>query len=95
MEVLVKSQEVGEAREKLSAKSESTEDFRISFNPGYLIDGVTAVDSDEVVFRLNEPLKPGLLVPGSNEEKGNEAPESGEEKDFLYLIMPMRDPYGE
>jgi DNA polymerase III subunit beta len=98
VEVLVKSQEVGEAREKLAARSESTDEFRISFNPGYLIDGVTAVDTDDVIFRLNESLKPGLIVPGSEGSEGensNDAPAPGEEKDFLYLIMPMRDPYGE
>ncbi len=94
VEVLVKSQEVGEAREKLAAKSESSEEFRISFNPGYLIDGVTAVDTEDVVFRLNESLKPGLIVPGSG-ENGDGNPGGGEEPDFLYLIMPMRDPYGE
>ena len=87
-------EEVGEAREKLAAKSESSEEFRISFNPGYLIDGVTAVDTEDVVFRLNESLKPGLIVPGSG-ENGDGNPGGGEEPDFLYLIMPMRDPYGE
>jgi len=98
VEVLVKSQEVGDAREKLPARSENTDDFRISFNPGYLIDGVTAVDTEDVVFRLNESLKPGLIVPGeesSGDGNGGSAPTPGEEKDFLYLIMPMRDPYGE
>src|SRR5215217_3741756 len=44
--------------------------------------GVSAIDSENVVFKLNEPLKPGLIVPEEN----------GEEPDFLYLIMPMRDP---
>ncbi|MDN5698424.1 MAG: DNA polymerase III subunit beta, partial [Rubrobacter sp.] len=92
VEVLVKSQEVGEAREKLAAKSESDEEFRISFNPGYLISGVNAVDTENVVFRLNESLKPGLIVPGAG-ENGDSG--GGEEPDFLYLIMPMRDPYGE
>jgi DNA polymerase-3 subunit beta len=43
------------------------------------------VDTEKVVFKLNEALKPGLIVPGEN---GG----TGEEPDFLYLIMPMRDP---
>jgi DNA polymerase-3 subunit beta len=71
---------VGDAHERLSASSE--DEFLISFNPGYLLDGVSAIDSENVVFKLNEPLKPGLIVPEEN----------GEEPDFLYLIMPMRDP---
>ena len=80
VEVTVRSGEVGEAREKLPATSE--DDFHISFNPSYLLDGVSAVDSEKVLFKLNEPLKPGLIVPETD----------GEEPDFLYLIMPMRDP---
>ncbi len=86
VEVIVRSQEVGEAHETLAATSE--DDFYISFNPGYLLDGVTAVDTENVVFKLNEQLKPGLIVPGTSGDNGD----SGEEPDFLYLIMPMRDP---
>ncbi len=84
VEVIVRSQEIGEAHEKLAATSD--DDFHISFNPGYLLDGVAAIDTEKVLFKLNESLKPGLIVPGS--ENGD----SGEEPDFLYLIMPMRDP---
>ncbi len=80
VEVTVRNGEVGEARERLSATSE--DDFHISFNPSYLLDGVSAVDSEEVLFKFNESLKPGLIVPKTD----------GEESDFLYLIMPMRDP---
>ena len=86
VEVTVRNGEVGEAREKLPAGSE--DEFHISFNPTYLLDGVSAVDSENVLFRLNESLKPGLIVPGSSDDGGSD----GEEPDFLYLIMPMRDP---
>ncbi len=81
VEVSVRNGEVGEAREKLSANSE--DEFHISFNPSYLLDGVSAVDSEKVLFKLNESLQPGLIVPENDE--------NGEESDFLYLIMPMRD----
>ena len=83
VEVIVRNGEVGEAHERLPATSE--DDFLISFNPGYLLDGVSAIDTEKVVFKLNEALKPGLIVPGQNGE-------GEEEPDFLYLIMPMRDP---
>ena len=82
VEVSVRNGEVGEARERLPSNAEG-EEFRISFNPTYLIDGVTAVDSDKVRFKLNEALKPGLIVPDTEDE---------DEPDFLYPIMPMRDP---
>ncbi len=81
VEVSVRNGDVGEARERLPATSE--DEFHISFNPSYLLDGVSAVDSERVLFRLNESLKPGLIVPEI---------EAKEEPDFLYLIMPMRDP---
>ena len=81
VEVIVRNGEVGEAHERLPATSE--DDFLISFNPGYLLDGVSAIDTEKVIFKLNEALKPGLIVPGEDGE---------EEPDFLYLIMPMRDP---
>jgi DNA polymerase-3 subunit beta len=81
VEVIVRNGEVGEAHERLPATSE--DDFLVSFNPGYLLDGVSAIDTEKVVFKLNEALKPGLIVPGVDGE---------DEPDFLYLIMPMRDP---
>lgn len=79
VEVIVRSQEIGEARETLAADSE--DEFYISFNPSYLMDGVSAIDAKNVVFRFNEPMKPGMILP------------EGKEGEFLYLIMPMRDPY--
>jgi DNA polymerase III subunit beta len=82
VEVIVRNGEIGEAHERLEATSE--DEFFISFNPGYLLDGVSAIDTEKVVFKFNEALKPGLIVPG--EDGGDEEP------DFLYLIMPMRDP---
>src|ERR687886_479211 len=81
VEVIVRNGEVGEAHERLPATSE--DEFLISFNPSYLLDGVSAIDTEKVVFKFNEPLKPGLIVPGEADQ---------EEPDFLYLIMPMRDP---
>src|ERR671912_27538 len=79
VEISVRNGEVGEAHEKLPATSE--DEFHILFNPSYLLDGVSAVDSEKVLFKLNEPLKPGLIVPQTD----------GEEPDYLYLITPMRD----
>ncbi|MDP8974461.1 MAG: DNA polymerase III subunit beta [Actinomycetota bacterium] len=88
VEVTVRNGEVGEARERLPASSVGEDNFHISFNPSYLLDGVSAVDSEKVLFKLNESLKPGLIVPGNSDDDGS----SSKEPDFLYLIMPMRDP---
>jgi DNA polymerase-3 subunit beta len=83
VEVIVRNGEVGEAHERLPASSE--DEFLISFNPSYLLDGVSAIGTEKVIFKFNEPLKPGLIVPGAGGD-------SDEGPDFLYLIMPMRDP---
>jgi DNA polymerase-3 subunit beta len=88
VEVMVRNGEVGEARERLPASSANDEDFHISFNPGYLLDGVSAVDSEKILFKLNESLKPGLVVPDTSTDDDSD----GGDPDFLYLIMPMRDP---
>jgi DNA polymerase-3 subunit beta len=66
--------EVGEARQTVAIKYQG-KDFAIAFNPGYLMDPLKALDTDEVYFELIDELSPGVL-------KTNEP--------FLYVIMPMR-----
>jgi DNA polymerase-3 subunit beta len=69
------TQDVGQAEEALDVEF-SGEPFEIGFNPGYLIEGVDAVDDDQAVLRFTSPLRPGLV--------------SGPGDDFTYLIMPIR-----
>lgn len=87
MEVSVKDErlKLGEVRERLAAeaKPESDEEFRISFNPAELLDGVEAADAPVSIMSTNEPLKPVQIAA---------ATEGGEEPDFRYLLMPMRRP---
>ena len=64
------------AQESLDAKFEGTE-LTVAFNPLFLLDGIDAVDADEVVLETIDPLKPATL----------RAADSG---DFLYLLMPVR-----
>src|SRR5919205_862440 len=47
-----------------------------------------AGSEDDFHISFNPTLKPGLIVPGRSDDEGS----NGEEPDFLYLIMPMRDP---
>lgn len=76
VELSVIRQEVGEASELLEAEY-SGEDMTIAFNTRYLMDGIGAVDDDQVVIETSDPLKPGLMHGGSSEE-------------FRYLLMPVR-----
>jgi len=49
----------------------------IAFNPKYLMDGVSAMGSDEIEIQMIDGLKPSVIR-GVGEE------------DFLYLLMPVR-----
>ena len=59
----------------------SGDDLSIAFNPQYLLDGLTAIDSDTVRISFTEPGKPALLT-------GKPGPDSNPE--FRYLLMPIR-----
>ena len=69
------TQDVGQAEETLDVEF-SGEPFEIGFNPGYLVEGVDAVDDASAVLRFTSPLRPGII--------------SGPDEDFTYLIMPIR-----
>ncbi|MBM7783949.1 DNA polymerase III subunit beta [Tenggerimyces flavus] len=56
----------------------------VSFNAGYLLDGLEGVDTDFVVLSYNEGLRPALL-------RGTTALEGGEPReDSTYVAMPRR-----
>ena len=59
----------------------SGDDLSIAFNPQYLLDGLTAIDSDTVRISFTEPGKPALLT-------GKPSPDGNPE--FRYLLMPIR-----
>ena len=74
--VSARTPDVGEASETIPVPF-SGETFEIGFNPEFLRDGLESVESDELVLKLINPLRPGLI----------ESPDGGE---FVYLIMPIR-----
>jgi DNA polymerase III subunit beta len=57
------------------------DDLSIAFNPQYLLDGLTAIDSDTVRISFTEAGKPALLT-------GKPGPDGNPE--FRYLLMPVR-----
>ena len=57
------------------------EDLTIAFNPNYLLDGLTAMDSDTTRIAFTEPGKPALLT-------GKPGPDGS--PDYRYLLMPFR-----
>lgn len=76
VECTVVTQEVGQATEDVDAKYEGT-DLVIGFNPAYLLDGLDAIQGNEVVLETESPSKPAVL-------------RTAEGDDYLYLLMPVR-----
>lgn len=76
LELSAIAQDVGEAHEWVEAKYDG-EDLVVAFNPQFLLDGLDAAGSTEVVLESTDPLKPAVL-------RGTDSP------DFLYLLMPVR-----
>lgn len=72
--------ELGEAVESLPIQYEGDE-LEVSFNAQYILDFLSAVDGEEVVFRLKDPASQGLLEPREP---------SSETSRYKYVIMPMR-----
>jgi DNA polymerase-3 subunit beta len=76
LELSAIAQDVGEAHEALEAKYEGT-DLTVAFNSQFLLDGIDAAASDEVVLESIDPLKPAVM-------------KATDSADFLYLLMPVR-----
>ncbi|MCL2150741.1 MAG: DNA polymerase III subunit beta, partial [Coriobacteriia bacterium] len=74
--VSAKTMDVASATETLDAQVEG-EYQETGFNHQYIIDGLSVMDNDEVLFESQGALKPGVLKT------------EGEDK-FLYLTMPVR-----
>ena len=71
------AQDVGSGSESLAAEI-SGEEIEIAFNVRYLLDGVKAMGSDQVVLQCNAPTTPAVLAP------------VGEANPLMYLIMPIQ-----
>ena len=71
------AQDVGSGSESLAAEI-SGEEIEIAFNVRYLLDGVKAMNADQVVLQCNAPTTPAVLAP------------VGDENPFTYLVMPIQ-----
>jgi DNA polymerase-3 subunit beta len=54
------------------------DDLTIAFNPAFLLDGLSAIDSDTARLSFTAPTKPAVLT---GKEGG---------ADYRYLLMPVR-----
>ncbi|MBN8571984.1 MAG: DNA polymerase III subunit beta, partial [Ignavibacteria bacterium] len=51
-----------------------------AFNTGFLLDAVNQIETNEIIFKMNQPSKASIAYP--TEQPDNE--------DFIELIMPVR-----
>jgi len=78
MELYSSNPEIGEARDKLDVEYKGPK-IEVGFNSQYLLDFLTALSSEKVVFRLKDENSSALLQP---EPKGDVS--------ALYVLMPMK-----
>ena len=76
LELSAIAQDVGEAHESVEAKFDGGE-LIVAFNAQFLLDGIEAAGSSDLVLETVDPLKPAVL-------------RNPESTDFLYLWMPVR-----
>jgi DNA polymerase-3 subunit beta len=70
------------AREEVEG-SLSGDEITIAFNPGYLLDGLTAMNSPQVQFSFTTATKPAVLQPLTGD---SDTPDG----EYRYLLMPVR-----
>ena len=69
----------GEAKEHVACVY-NADDLEIGFNAIYLVDILSHIDSDEIVFSFNSSVKAAIITPAAAKEN----------EDVLMLVMPMR-----
>jgi DNA polymerase-3 subunit beta len=76
LEVSAHTPDIGEGQEILDAQYEG-EELVIAFNPQFLHDGASAMQSEKIVLEAADGLKPAIL-----HDEGDQQ--------FTYLLMPVR-----
>lgn len=67
-----------EGNERMNCQYDG-EDLQIAFNAKFLIEMLSAAETDEVVVELSTPTKAGIIKPTEKEEN----------EDLLMLVMPL------
>ena len=76
LRVTTSNPDLGEATEDLGVENASGE-ITIGFNSRYMIDALSAIDSERVDLSLEDDLSPGVLRPAEDEH-------------YTCVVMPMR-----
>lgn len=76
IKVWASTKQVGEGSTKLKGEV-SGEDLEVAFNSHFFLEGLEALNGKKVKIKFSGSLKPAII-------------ESGEEKNFSYLVMPVK-----
>ena len=76
LDLSVTLQDVGTSSGHIDAKYEGA-DLTIAFNPQFLLEGIDAVEADEIALDSIDHLKPATL-------------RAADDSDYMYLLMPVR-----
>lgn len=79
LEIFSQSQEVGESRSYIPCQIKG-EDMAVSFNWRFLVDGVSAMQSKEIILGLQGQQGPAVLKPMGD-------------PNFIYIAMPIKGTY--
>ena len=80
-EILISAEDLdfsNEANERISCEHDG-DDIEIGFNAKFLIEILSNIHSDKVIFKLSEPNRAGLVLPEDFED----------EEDLTMLVMPV------
>ena len=80
-EILISAEDLdfsNEANERISCEHDG-DDIEIGFNAKFLIEILSNIHSDKVIFNLSEPTRAGLVLPEDIED----------EEDLTMLVMPV------
>lgn len=98
LEISAKNPELGEASENLSIDYSGAE-MEVGFNAKYILDFLSVVETDRVIFEMKDEATQGLLRPAAGttpkktkgaKEKEKEPAGTATEGEYNYVVMPMR-----
>lgn len=77
VEVFAQNPDLGKSTSKIEGDVDG-DDAEMSFNYRFLVDGLTNMDTKEVIFELNGEESPGVLKPVKDNS-------------FIYVVMPIKN----
>jgi DNA polymerase-3 subunit beta len=77
LNILSNTSQVGSNEAKVELLEESGKGGEIAFNYRYILEALSVIDGDEVVFEMIESLNPGKIT-------------SGNDPKLFHIVMPVR-----